>query len=262
MLLLSAYRRRAATINRRNTKNPFALRGKPLFPYYSCPSAKGQQTTRPSRRSTACRTSGARMPYTICTSQPFCTTPLQGRAFRACSLTKAGSFTVTRRRVKQLSTVRMFSRPPKAAMSFSTPCSSSGQGLFRPGRLFRAAARCGQVQRLDEHSEHHKIHRDLGKAQQIQHRVVRAGRTSGKVHHKRPQKVRGKRRDSAQVQQHDEAAGDGCVRQPQNRCREAEQKIQRLRNGSQRCRKGQRQQLKGSLFAAAPPGTEDECRRI
>ena len=135
------------------------------------------------------------------------------------------------------------------------------QGLFRPGRLFRAAARCGQVQRLDEHSEHHKIHRDLGKAQQIQHRVVRAGRTSGKVHHKRPQKVRGKRRDSAQVQQHDEAAGDGCVRQPQNRCREAEQKIQRLRNGSQRCRKGQRQQLKGSLFAAAPPGTEDECRR-
>ena len=47
----------------------------------------------------------------------------------------------------------------------------------------------------------------------------------------------------------------------ENRCREAEQKIQRLRNGSQRCRKGQRQQLKGSLFAAAPPGTEDECRR-
>ena len=129
MLLLSAYRRRAATINRRNTKNPFALRGKPLFPYYSCPSAKGQQTTRPSRRSTACRTSGARMPYTICTSQPFCTTPLQGRAFRACSLTKAGSFTVTRRRVKQLSTVRMFSRPPKAAMSFSTPCSSSGRAF-------------------------------------------------------------------------------------------------------------------------------------
>jgi hypothetical protein len=55
MLLLSAYRRRAATINRWNTKNPFALRGKPLFPYYSCPSAKGQQTTLFSRRSTACR---------------------------------------------------------------------------------------------------------------------------------------------------------------------------------------------------------------
>ena len=33
-------------------------------------------------------------------------------------------------------------------------------------------------------------------------------------------------------------AGDGCVRQPQNRCREAEQKIQRLRSGSQRCHKG------------------------
>ena len=38
------------------------LHRKRLFPYYSYPSAKGQQTTRPSRCSTACRTCGARMP--------------------------------------------------------------------------------------------------------------------------------------------------------------------------------------------------------
>ena len=133
MLLLSAYRRRAATINRWNTKNPFALHRKPLFPYYSYPPVKGQQTTLSSRCSTACRTCGARMPKTICTLQPFCTTPLQGSSLSACSRTKAASCTVTRRRVKQLSTVQMFSRPPRAAMSFSTPASSSGAVSGRTG---------------------------------------------------------------------------------------------------------------------------------
>ncbi len=73
-----------------------------------------------------------------------------------------------------------------------------------------------------------KVHRDLGKAQQVEHRIMGAGRTGRKVHCQRTQEVGGKGGHMAQVQQHDERAGNGRVGQPQHRSREAEQKIHRL----------------------------------
>ena len=65
----------------------------------------------------------------------------------------------------------------------------------------------------------------------------------------------------AQVQQHDEGARDDRMGQPEHRCREAEQEIQRFGDGRQRRREGQRQQLGSGLFAVLPPGAEDERRR-